>query len=145
MKRKKKCKLPDGYKFVPVDAAKEVAEKFDKDIVVIVSYQEAGNMFHCTTYGDRPVHKIVAAQMGENCMRAAGADPVIKNTYEDFRFRTEAEWAKEREQLHDRIKKLESALMKSLPIVKAMCSTLAETCPVEDAEALFSIEDALKK
>lgn len=92
---------------VPVDAAIEIATTYAKTMVVILAYDPASKRTHVTTYGVEPEDKERAAEVGDQCARLICGDGfAMRRTYEDFRFRTEAEWAKEREQLLARIAEL---------------------------------------
>ena len=93
---------------VPVDAAKEIATTCAKTMVVILAYDPQSNRTHVTTYGVEPEDKERAAEVGDRCARLiCGEGFNDRRTYEDFRFRSEAEWAKERERLLARIAELE--------------------------------------
>ncbi|MBX3396536.1 MAG: hypothetical protein KF841_14335 [Phycisphaerae bacterium] len=120
MKRNKKFEPPPGYKSVPVAVAKEIAEKHDKDIVIIVCFQQEPAIFHGTSYGRSVRDKVLAADMIERCMVAAGAEPETRKMNEDFRFKTEAEWAKEKEQLCDKIKALEIEVSKAKEFMRKL-------------------------
>jgi len=72
------------YKPVPVDAAKHVADTHDKDIVIIVSVDDAHNQTHFTTYGRAAEDKPRAARIGEMIAEATGHGGTARYN-EDFR------------------------------------------------------------
>lgn len=72
------------YKPVPVDIAKQIAESFDKSIVVLLCYDPTHNLTHTTTYGVNAYEKEQAAALGEMATQAIGCDLSQKVTYEDF-------------------------------------------------------------
>jgi hypothetical protein len=49
------------YKPVPVEAAREIAEKYDKSIVIIFSHDPVHALMHTTTYGTNPQNKELKA------------------------------------------------------------------------------------
>lgn len=73
------------YKDIPVRAAVEIAEQFDKDIVVILAWNHEHHKFHTVTYGVAPKDKTPAANLGEIVTKAAGGDVSQKAFVEDFR------------------------------------------------------------
>lgn len=87
------------YQEVPVVAAKEISERFSKEVVVIVAWDQASNFIHTTTYGSEARFKQPAAELGVLLAKAAGSDVSKAVNFEDFRHRTESEWAAEREKL----------------------------------------------
>lgn len=97
------------YVPVPVEAARDVAHGFEKNIVVIVSWDREHNRLHTTTYGVGAGDKVGAAKLGEILTKAAGIDLTQKVNFEDFRERTQADWAVERERLKARVRELEDA------------------------------------
>lgn len=80
------------YTPVPVHAARQIAEAFHKDAVVIVSLDRACEMTHTTTYGRSAEDKDFAAAWGDRMVRAVGVDPRREGVkfYEDFRDPTKA-------------------------------------------------------
>lgn len=72
------------YIAVPVQAAKDVAEKYAKQMVVILCYDREHGLTHTTTYGVMPFDKENAAAAGEICAKAVGADLGQKQVFEDF-------------------------------------------------------------
>lgn len=73
------------YKPVPVEAARELADKYDKSIVLIWSWDPVHGLLHTTTYGKSLQEKHWAAQGGEIAAKALGAIMTEKEVYEDFR------------------------------------------------------------
>lgn len=65
--------MPD-YLPVPVEAAKEIAERYSKAMVVILCWDTEHHLLHTTTYGRSALEKQNAAAVGEICTRAVGAD-----------------------------------------------------------------------
>lgn len=80
------------YKPVPVDTARQIASDFDKQIVVILAYDNAAKLTHTTTYGvpEFPQAKDLAAEWGEIVTKAIGADTSHAVVFEDFRATDEA-------------------------------------------------------
>lgn len=74
-----------AYKPVTVDAAKGIAEEFNKDIVIIACWDEEHKLLHTTTYGKDALHKCHAASGGEIVAKALGGDLLKSTEYEDFR------------------------------------------------------------
>lgn len=73
------------YKPVSVAAAKQIAEKFDKAIVIINCWDTTHGVLHTTTYGVSKEQKHQAAVGGDISAKALGAEMPRKNAYEDFR------------------------------------------------------------
>ncbi len=88
------------YKPVPVEAAKAIAETYDKSMVVICCWDEKANKLHTTTYGVSPKDKHMAAIGGEMAARVLGGDLSKKEDFEDYRKNFNAEkYATLREQI----------------------------------------------
>ena len=49
---------------IPISAAKEIAEKYDYDQVIIIA-RKVGRNEHCTTYGTNREHCSIAARCGD--------------------------------------------------------------------------------
>jgi hypothetical protein len=92
---------------IPVAAARQIADESGHDIVVIVAWRRATNRSHVTTYGKNPMDKMGAAKLGEILAQAAGIGPPTQS-FEDFRTRTAADWAQEKDALLRRIQELEN-------------------------------------
>lgn len=73
------------YVPVPVQAAREIAEKYGKSIVIIFCHDLVHGMMHTTTYGTDPQNRAWAAQGGEIATRALGGSPELGRGYEDYR------------------------------------------------------------
>lgn len=84
------------YKPVPVDAARRMADDSDKDIVVVIAWNA--------------MDKMGAAKLGDIVAGAAGCDLSQKTHFEDFRTRTQTQWAQKKDQLTRRIRELEMKL-----------------------------------
>lgn len=69
---------------VPVEAAKEISEKYGKAIVIINTWDTEHGLLHTTTFGASPEQKQQAAVGGDISAAALGADLLKKNTYEDL-------------------------------------------------------------
>jgi hypothetical protein len=80
---------------VPVAAAKEIAEKHAKDLVVVISYDRAHDLLHTTTFGTDAQSKDIAAQWGDAIPKLLGCAVEASKWYEDYRA-TEAATYKER-------------------------------------------------
>ena len=76
---------PKNYKPVPVEAAKAIAEQYDKSIVIVFSHDPAYGLVHTTTYGSDPQNKAWAAQGGEIATRALGGLTDLASDFEDYR------------------------------------------------------------
>lgn len=73
------------YLPVTVEAAREIANRFEKDIVVIVSVDHVHLKTHFTTYGRSPKDKVVAAALGEGLALATGHELNQIQSFQDFR------------------------------------------------------------
>lgn len=74
------------YVPIPTTVAREIAEKFAKQVVVILGVDYAQDRTHVTTYGINADHKAVAAAMGLLCFKAVSdKDAVPLEKFEDFR------------------------------------------------------------
>lgn len=53
-------------KSIPINAAKQIADKYDYDQVIIIA-RKAGDSGgeHCTTYGKNKIHCSIAANIGD--------------------------------------------------------------------------------
>lgn len=71
------------YQPIPVEIAKHIADRFDKNTVVIVALDETHNCTHFTTYGVTAHNKVQAAAMAESINNILGAGEKIA-TFEDF-------------------------------------------------------------
>lgn len=58
------------YKNVPIAAAKRIAKEYDKDQVIIVTWDEEFKKMHVTTYG-KTISDCDAAAIGGNFVKAA--------------------------------------------------------------------------
>lgn len=76
---------------IPVDVARKIADVFDKDMVIIVSWDSAFRVTHCTTYGRSARCKAAAAAAGEEFMKHLGCDLARSEYFEDFRNLAQAE------------------------------------------------------
>src|SRR4051794_27442156 len=100
------------YVDVPVAAARDIAHHYAKAIVVVVAWDEPHNKIHVTTFGREARHKQPAAQWGDRFAAAVGVDPKASVDFEDFRHRTKAEWAVEKDALLTALEGLVSAVVK---------------------------------
>lgn len=73
------------YTPVPVEAAKDIAEKYGKSIVIIFSHDPIHGLLHTTTYGTDPQNKAWAAQGGEIATKALGGITELSTEFEDYR------------------------------------------------------------
>lgn len=62
----------NGYRGVPVTAAKRIAKEFDKDQVIVVTWDAAHGKTHVTTYGKTVEECAQAAEGGNLVKRALG-------------------------------------------------------------------------
>lgn len=81
----KKGSMKKKYIPVPVKAAKEIAEKYDKAIVIVNTWDTTNGLLHTTTYGASEAQKLQAAKGGDIAAKALGADMPRADFYEDFR------------------------------------------------------------
>ena len=70
------------YQPVPVETAAQIAAKFRKSIVVVISWDEEHALLHTTSYGEGPIEKINAAALAEILASAAGGDLSKKTSFE---------------------------------------------------------------
>jgi hypothetical protein len=77
--------IPDGYKEVPPPVARDVGERFDKNVVVIICWDETSGLMHTTSWGLRAVDKVYAAQAAEIITKGLGGDLDRKIMFRDFR------------------------------------------------------------
>jgi hypothetical protein len=103
---------PTGAKYFPVPGvvATEISRAYCKDVVAIIAWDRNSQMIHTTTYGASSQDKVSAANLGETLAKAAGGQTDLRTTYEDFRNVEAADWAAERERLHQRIQELEQQI-----------------------------------
>ena len=59
-----------SYQPVPVDVAAQIAERFSKDIAIILTWDGLHNLVHTTTWGHSANDKLVAADAGETVAKA---------------------------------------------------------------------------
>jgi len=72
------------YQAIPVSEAREIAEKYGKDQVLIFAWDKESGYMHCTTYGKSSEDKMQAAQGGDRVAEFL-TDVSQKVVYEDFR------------------------------------------------------------
>ncbi len=77
--------MSDDYQPVPVSAAREIAETFAKDIVIINAWDRKHALLNTTTFGKTPEDKMNAAFGGELAAAALGAQLKESTTHEDYR------------------------------------------------------------
>jgi len=73
-----------SYKPVPVEEACQIAVKYDKRIVVILSHDSVYQLMHTTTYGVTAYDKEQAAAVGALVTQRLGGDLSKKTMFEDF-------------------------------------------------------------
>jgi hypothetical protein len=74
---------------VPVTAAREIAEKYSKNMVIVNAWDPVHEVLHTTTYGVTAVDKAMAADGGKIAAKALDADLLQMHQFEDYRL-TEA-------------------------------------------------------
>lgn len=62
------------YKQIPVSAAREIAKKYDKSIVIINAWDPEHGLLHTTTWGRNKEECGWAAEGGKISAKALGAD-----------------------------------------------------------------------
>lgn len=72
------------YKPIPVEAAREIAAKYDKTMVVVLAWDPVHRLTHATSYGVSAFEKEQAAGVADICTEAIGGDLSKKRTVEDF-------------------------------------------------------------
>ncbi len=82
--------MPEHYLDIPVDVARQIAERFLRRIVVILAWDGDTGLLHTTTYGMSANDKLAAASAGELATKALGFDLGARTTFEDFRMPSEA-------------------------------------------------------
>ena len=82
------------YKEIPIEAAIEIAQRFDKDQVIIVTWDGVHNLTHVTTYGKDKDTSIQAAQGGNFVKAALGWPDELCHQIPEW-------WLKERQALID--------------------------------------------
>jgi len=99
---------------VPVDAARQVGQAFEKGIVVIVSVDSILNLIHTTSWGATELEGFIAASLGDLLGHHAGMDFDKAEHFENRRLWADAEASQkigemtvEIRQLKDRIAELE--------------------------------------
>ena len=80
----KRLKLPD-YVPVPVEAAKQIAVQFQKQMVVIIATDNVHQQTNYTSYGVSPEEKVEAAVTAEFLSKQMGNVPEANKFSEDFR------------------------------------------------------------
>ena len=98
---------PHPYQPVPVDVAAQIAERFSKDIAIILTWDGLHNLVHTTTWGHSANDKLVAADAGETVAKALGCDLKQQRVYEDFRVDA-ARYKEENDRLRERVAELEA-------------------------------------
>jgi hypothetical protein len=76
--------MPKDLPF-PVKVARQIADLYGKDIVIIFGANHATGMTHTATYGRSPQDKITAAELGPIVAKACGTDVSQSTSFEDFR------------------------------------------------------------
>jgi len=79
--------MSEDYKPVPVAAAREIAERFEKQVVVVFAIDDAHDKSHVTTFGADEQDKHLAAALGTLFSRVVGVKPIEQEFFEDFRLR----------------------------------------------------------
>lgn len=78
------------YEPIPVGAAIRLSREFAKDVVVIIALDLTHDKTQCTTFGVKADNKIVAARMGDFLMEKLGANLSERESFQDFRYVSEA-------------------------------------------------------
>ncbi len=84
-KRENMSEPVDPYIPIPVEAAREIAEKYGKAIVIINAWDNVYGLLHTTTYGADPQNKAYAAMGGEITVKALGGLRQASTDFEDYR------------------------------------------------------------
>lgn len=83
-----------GYAAISVHEARQIGEGYQKDMVLILAYDHKSGRTHATTWGRGAADKAGAVNVRNLCLEAIGVCMAKGNTYQDFRYITEAERAK---------------------------------------------------
>ena len=81
-------KTKDLYKPIPVDAARQIADDYGKDIMLFVGWDSVTNTTNIVTWGREPGHKTAAAAGGDTIRKALKLEDA--QAHEDFRREGEA-------------------------------------------------------
>lgn len=76
-------------KYIPVFVAQKMADKYQKDIVLIVGWDNS-NKINIVTWGREPAQKAVAAKAGDAIAKQLGLADDLADVYEDYRREGEA-------------------------------------------------------
>lgn len=72
------------YKGIPISAAREIARKYDKNQVIIVTWDAVHSRIHVTTYGKSKRECVEAAEGGNAIKRSLGWPEMdIKDIYKE--------------------------------------------------------------
>ncbi len=108
------------YKRIPVTAAKEIAKKYDKDQVIVITWDKAHGMMHVTTYGKTVEDCKQAAEGGNKLKEVLGFPEVLCKT-EPARVRRAK---KNQKELLSRLRQIDSDCgIRS-------CSNCGGSCPI---------------
>lgn len=77
--------MSDQYQPIPTAVAKQIAERYNKSIVIICAFDPEHGMLHTTTYGASEQDKALAADGGEIAAKALGTMPDQATFYENYR------------------------------------------------------------
>ena len=77
-----------AYKPIPVDAARKIADDYQKDIMLFVGWDAATKTTNIITWGREPAHKAAAAAGGDTIRKALKLEDA--EAHEDFRREGEA-------------------------------------------------------
>jgi hypothetical protein len=91
------------YKPIPVSVAQQIGDGHQKDIVLIVGWDDDSNKTNIVTWGREPTQKAAAAKAGEMIAGQLGLVDDLVDVHEDFR--REGEAAKEVDRLRAAIGK----------------------------------------
>lgn len=126
---------------LPVDAARELAEKYRKSMVVILSYDPVSGLTHTTTYGIEPVDKERAADVGRQCAKLiCGEGFAQRKSYEDYRFLDQGK----RAQQIDRLLRVAKAARHAILSLKAVRSGMTDDALDDLVESLSEAMDFAK-
>ena len=131
------------YVPVPVAAAREVAERYAKSVVVITSFDRAHATVHTTTYGVEPADKIAAANLGDKIAQQVCGDGIDRQTrYEDFRHVDAAKRAQQIEKLTTACKAADALILSLLAVRDGAADELLRDVRDACGAALATLEDS---
>lgn len=73
----------DGHIPIPVSEARDIAAKYEKDVVIIIALDHKRAIVQTTSFGQTAQDKVIAAKLGLELTSFVGGDITRKTVYED--------------------------------------------------------------